>query len=180
MILAASIHCIKVLCLQIHNQVNPVQAPWLPKSKFIEKYLQQKNMYYNFTRSLTWIISTGLALPDYLIPWDTHLLERTILSSPARNKDRHFEKGGGSCKLSAFWVWLEVHDTALRQHEPRPFSCSKHNEVSYFLFDCSSGTATRRGSRMPWKGKQPQQSIEHSFTTNNRTEIFSREALLTM
>ena len=89
MILAPPIHC-KFCASKYITKSN--QALWLPKSKFIEKYLQQKNKYYSFTRSLTWINSTG---PDYLIPWDTHLLERTILSSPAIKKIATSKKEAG-------------------------------------------------------------------------------------
>ena len=170
MILAAPIHC-KFCASKYITKSNQYKLCGCQKVSLLKNICSRKIKYYSFTRSLTWINSTGLALPDYLIPWDTHLLERTILSSPAIKKIATSKKEAGLVNF----LRSGCGSKCMTQHEPRPFSCSKRNEVGYFLFDCSSGTATRRGSRMPWKGKQPQQSIELSFTANNRTEIFSRE-----
>ena len=94
MILAAPIHC-KFCASKYITKSNQYKLCGCQKVSLLKNICSRKIKYYSFTRSLTWINSTGLALPDYLIPWDTHLLERTILSSPAIKKIATSKKEAG-------------------------------------------------------------------------------------
>ena len=172
MILATPIHC--EFCVSKYTTSQPSTNQKV--TRFMLKNICNKKYNYVFTRSPTLTNSTGLALLDYFILWYTHLLGRINLSSPAiKKKDRHFEKGGGSCKLSAFWVWLEVMTLHFDARATPIFFARSMMKTVIFCLIAVAGLQFCEAAECHGKVSSHNSIGEHSFAAINLIEIFSRE-----